>query len=68
MSAHLIIKNSSLSQQSQRWLENQQEFTKNDIANRLAATSAAVAGIVSATSGDPDAINYTEVGAGVSVM
>ncbi|XP_066931569.1 talin-2-like isoform X1 [Clytia hemisphaerica] len=54
--------------QSQRWLENQQEFTKNDIANRLAATSAAVAGIVSATSGDPDDVNYTEVGAGVSVI
>lgn len=49
-------------------MENEQEFTRNDIGNRLAATSAAVAGIVSATSGDPDGINYTEVGAGVSVM
>ena len=44
------------------------EISKSNVANRLAAMSAATAAIISLTSGDPEAFNYTAVGAGVSTM
>ena len=50
------------------WRDNQLEISKNNVANRLAATSAATASIISLTSGDPEAFDYTAIGAGVSTM
>lgn len=44
------------------------EISKNNVASRLAAMSAATAAIISLTSGDPENFNYTAVGAGVSTM
>lgn len=57
-----------LFQQSLKWKDNQVLISKNSVANRLAAMSAATAAIISLTSGDPEAFNYTAVGAGVSTM
>ena len=59
---------SVLSKQSMKWRDNQLEISKNNVANRLAAMSAATAAIISLTSGDPEAFNYTAIGAGVSTM
>ena len=58
----------NLFQQSLKWKDNQVVISKNSVANRLAAMSAATAAIISLTSGDPEAFNYTAVGAGVSTM
>ncbi|XP_057316525.1 talin-2-like isoform X2 [Hydractinia symbiolongicarpus] len=54
--------------QSMRWRDNQMEISKNNVASRLAAMSAATAAIISLTSGDPENFNYTAVGAGVSTI
>ena len=59
---------SDLSKQSMIWRDNQLEISKNNVANRLAAMSAATASIISLTSGDPEAFDYTAIGAGVSTM
>ena len=51
-----------------KWKDNQIEISRRNVADRLAAMSAATAAIISLTSGDPEAFNYTAVGAGVSTM
>ena len=46
----------------------QEGDSKSNVASRLATMSAATAAIISLTSGDPEALNYMAVGAGVSTM
>lgn len=65
---HQLQCSSVLSKQSMKWRDNQLEISMNNVSNRLAATSAATAAIISLTSGDPEAFNYTAIGAGVSTM
>ena len=56
-----------------KWRDNQLEISMNNVSNRLAATSAATAAIISLTSGDPEVLpdsdpDYIAIGAGVSTM
>jgi len=53
---------------SKRWIDNTIEENKQNVISRLGAMSAATAGVISNTSGDPDQINYTAVGASVSTI
>eukprot|EP00795_Rhopilema_esculentum_P003811 gene3811-15099_t len=53
---------------SRRWIENTIEENKQNVISRLGAMSAATAALISNTSGDPDKVNYTAVGASVSTM
>ncbi|XP_065063830.1 talin-like isoform X3 [Rhopilema esculentum] len=53
---------------SRRWIENTIEENKQNVISRLGAMSAATAALISNTSGDPDKVNYTAVGASVSTI
>ena len=55
-------------QASKQWRQNTIDVNKQNIQSQLSAMSAATAGIISQTSGDPSDTDYTAVGSHVTTM